>query len=359
MKVDRAAIDDLAELVGCESPSSDPGDCGQIMTALGERTLGSTPEALGAHLRWRHGPTRVLLLGHYDTVWPRGTLARWPFQVTGDRATGPGCFDMKAGLVQIFHALARQSSLDGVTVLITADEEIGSPTSRRLIEATARGAGAVLVAEPSADGALKTARKGVAHYTLDIEGRAAHAGLNPELGVNAGVELAHQVLAVAGLGAPERGTTVTPTVASAGTTGNTVPGTASLRIDVRVRDREESDRVDRALRALRCAVPGATLRLRTGPNRPPLEPSASAELYALAQRLAGDLGLPPLRAAQVGGGSDGNFTAALRVPTLDGLGAAGGNAHAEGEWVDLAALPERTALLAELVRELREGETNA
>ncbi|MEV7907967.1 M20 family metallopeptidase, partial [Streptomyces anulatus] len=314
----------------------------------------AAPQEVGPHLLWSNGPTEVLLLGHYDTVWPRGTLARWPFEVAGDRATGPGCFDMKAGVAQIFHALAGQDSLDGVTVLITADEEVGSPSSQGLIETVAREARAALVTEPSADGALKTARKGVAHYTLRIQGRAAHAGLDPELGVNAGVELAHQVLAVTRLGNPARGTTVTPTVSSAGTTSNTVPAAATLSVDVRTAERVELARVDAALRALEPVVPGAALSLRQGPSRPPLEGTASAGLYRLAQRLAADLGQPPLREARVGGGSDGNFTAGIGVPTLDGLGAAGGNAHAEGEWVDLASLPRRTALLAALVRELRE-----
>jgi glutamate carboxypeptidase len=341
--------DEIAALVECESPTGDTDACRQLVMELGTDLLGSVPAPYGEHLLWSFGTPRVLLLGHFDTVWPRGTLARWPFSITGSRATGPGCFDMKAGLVQIFHALAGLDDLDGVAVLLTSDEEVGSPSSRELIESTARGVSAVLVTEPSADGALKTSRKGLARYELQVTGRAAHSGLNPERGVNAGVELAHQVLAVAALGAPDRGTTVTPTASSAGTTSNTVPGSARLAIDVRAFDASELARVDEAIHALRPVLPEASLTVHEGPRRGPLQRSASFGLFQQAAAIAAELGMPPLREAAVGGGSDGNLTAAIGIPTLDGLGAVGGNAHAEGEWLDLSALPVRTELLRRLV----------
>ncbi|WP_327001941.1 M20/M25/M40 family metallo-hydrolase [Dactylosporangium sp. NBC_01737] len=345
--------DDLAALVAVESPSADDTATAagaDAVTALGTALIGTAPERSGNHLLWRHGPTRVLLLGHHDTVWPVGTLARWPFSVTGDTATGPGCFDMKAGLVQLFHALSVLPSLDGVTVLVNADEEIGSPVSRTLIADAARGAAAALVCEPSLDGALKTARKGIARYRLEVTGRAAHTGLDPARGVNAGVELAHQTIAVAGLGHGD--TTVTPTVMQAGTTENTVPAAASLAVDVRAFHDTEFDRVERAIHALRPVVPGSHLTVRGHRQRPALPASASTGLFRLACDVAADLGLPALTGAAVGGASDGNLTAGLGVPTLDGLGPVGGNAHADGEWVDLAAMGDRAALLAALVTRL-------
>ncbi|MEO5874741.1 MAG: M20 family metallopeptidase [Streptosporangiaceae bacterium] len=353
MSLDRMT-GELAALVGCESPTGDTGACRDLVAELGTGLLGAAPQSHGEHLLWSFGAPRVLLLGHFDTVWPRGTLARWPFTVTGSRATGPGCFDMKAGLVQIFHALAGLDDLDGVAVLLTSDEETGSPSSRALIEDTARSVAAVLVTEPSADGALKTSRKGLARYQLEITGRAAHSGLDPERGVNAGVELAHQTLAVAALGDAGRGTTVTPTVSSAGTTSNTVPGAARLAVDVRAYDSAELRRVDAAIHALRTVHPEAALTVADGPRRGPLQRSSSFGLFQLAAALATELGMPPLREASVGGGSDGNLTGALGIPTLDGLGAVGGNAHAEGEWLDLAALPARTELLRGLIARLRE-----
>jgi glutamate carboxypeptidase len=354
----------LRTLVEVESPSSQPAAlhaCAAAVAALGKELLGTEPAWLEVdghpHLRWSWGTGRVLLLCHLDTVWPLGTLAGWPFSVAGDVASGPGAFDMKAGLVQGLYALAALGAdgRDGVTLLVTSDEEIGSSTSRRLIEQAATGAAAALVLEPSAGeaGALKTVRKGVATYQVEIAGRAAHAGLEPERGVNALIELAHQALAVSRVADPAKGTTVTPTVASAGTTDNTVPAAALLRVDTRAATPDEQDRVDRELRALRPVLAGATVTVRRETSRPPLPASASAALFALAQRLAGELGLGPLEQATVGGGSDGNLTAGLGVPTLDGLGAVGGGAHALGEHVRVAAMPQRAALVAALVGALR------
>ena len=355
-------VDDLAELVDCESPSDDlaaTGRCVDVVAALLRRRLGLTAEIIDVdgrkHLRAGAGTPRVVLLGHIDTVWPLGTLARWPFSVDGDRATGPGVFDMKAGIVQLVAALDRLDDHDGVSVLLTTDEEIGSTSSQELIENTCRGAAAVLVLEPSADGALKVARKGVGMFRLEIVGRAAHAGLEPHRGINASIEAAHQVLAAAALARPDIGTTVTPTVVSAGTTVNTVPASAGVSIDVRAATTAEMARVEQELQSLSPQLPGAGVKLVTRSVRQPFERAMSDALFGRAQRLAAELELlPALDGVEVGGGSDGNITAALGVPTLDGLGAVGGGAHAEGEWASVSAMTDRAALVAALVRDLLE-----
>ncbi|MGD1216893.1 M20 family metallopeptidase [Streptomyces krungchingensis] len=351
---------ELAGLVEQESFSSDlPAlhSCADLVAELGTQALGSAPRRLELggrpHLLWPgSGTGDVLVLGHFDTVWPTGTLAGWPFTVDGDLATGPGVFDMKAGIVQMFAALRLLPSSDGVAVLLTSDEEIGAPSSRKLIEDTARGCRAVLVPEPSAAGALKTARKGIGTYRLDVRGRAAHAGLEPEKGINATVEVAHQVLRIAALGDSTAGTSVTPTVLSGGSSMNTVPEQASVRVDVRAWTAAELARVDADLRELEPVVAGAALELDGGVNRYALEASHSADLFAAAAQEARALGLAPLRGVAVGGGSDGNFTAGLGVPTLDGLGAVGDHAHAPGEYADLSAMPQRSALLTALIGRL-------
>ncbi|WP_230487220.1 M20/M25/M40 family metallo-hydrolase [Nocardioides anomalus] len=360
-----ALLDDIRLLVECESPSADldaVARSADVVAGVGAARMGVEPERIvldgRTHLRWRlgSGPSRVLLLGHHDTVWPLGTLERRPYAVEGGVLRGPGCFDMLAGVAMAFAAAA---GLDGVTVLVTGDEELGSPSSRGLVEDEARLAEAVLVLEASADGgALKTERKGVSLYDVRATGRAAHAGLEPERGVNASVELAHQVLAVARLGDASAGTTVTPTAGRSGSTSNTVPAGGSFSVDVRVRTVAEQERVDRALRALAPVLPGAEVEVFGGPNRPPLEATASAALFALAQAVADRLGLPAPSAASVGGASDGNLTAGVGTPTLDGLGAVGGGAHAEDEHVLVDALPGRTALLRGLLEELLAVRTN-
>uniref|UniRef100_UPI003448C366 M20 family metallopeptidase n=1 Tax=Lentzea sp. NPDC051838 TaxID=3154849 RepID=UPI003448C366 len=348
-------IDDIERLVTCESPSTDLAAVARsadVTASVGSALLGSAPERIvldgRTHLRWRlgSGPRRVLLLGHHDTVWPIGTLQRIPFEVTDGVLRGPGCFDMKTGLAMIFHAVAALNSPDGVTVLVTGDEEIGSPSSRGLIETEALQHKAVLVTEGSADGgALKTERKGTSMYEVTLHGRAAHAGLEPERGVNATVEAAHQILAVSQLAAGD--TTVVPTVLSAGVTTNTVPAQGKFMVDVRVRNLAEQTRIDEAMRSLRPVLDGAKVEVTGGPNRAPLELAMSSGLFELASRL-----LPGITQAAVGGASDGNFTAGVGVPTLDGLGAVGGGAHADSEHVLVSELAPRTDLLAALVREL-------
>lgn len=355
---------DLEELVSCESPSTDLAAVSRsadVVAAMGERLLGVAPERLVidgcTHLRWRFGRPRVLVLGHHDTVWPLGSLQRHPFRSADGVVRGPGCFDMKTGVVMALHAIAGLADRDGVTLLITGDEELGSPTSHELIAAEAAGCVAALVLEAAAEGgALKVARKGVSLYRIVVSGRAAHAGLEPERGVNASVEAARLLLQVAELGDPTAGTTVTPTVMSGGRTTNTVPDEASFAVDVRVRTVQEQQRVDDAIRALAPALPGASVRIEGGPNRSPLEESSAAGLFARATAIAAAVGLEPFAGVAVGGASDGNITAGIGVPTLDGLGAVGGGAHADDEHVLTAFIPERLTLLSGLLTELAAGE---
>ena len=356
---------DVRALVTCESPSDDRAAVArsaEVVAGIGHRLLGAHPQLIvidgRTHLRWRFGdgPPRVLLLGHHDTVWPIGSLAHTPYGIDGEILRGPGCFDMKAGVVQALHAVASLPDRRGVTVLITGDEELGSPTSRELIEKEAVGCAAALVLEGSADGgALKTERKGVSLYRVRVTGRAAHAGLEPEAGVNSTVELAHQVLAVRALADPALGTTVVPTRMTAGTTTNTVPALGEFAVDVRARTAREQERVDAAFRTLTAVLPGARVVAEGGPNRPPLEAALSEALYARAVAVAERLGLPPLNQAAVGGASDGNFTAGVGTPTLDGLGAVGGGAHADGEHVVVADMPRRAELVAALTADMLAG----
>ncbi|MGW1364957.1 M20 family metallopeptidase [Streptomyces chartreusis] len=357
-----AMLADLERLVRCESPSHDlaaVAHSADVVAAIGTERLGAAPERLVSdgrtHLRWRlgSGQSRVLLLGHHDTVWPLGTLETHPFSIDRGVLRGPGCFDMKTGLVMAFHAVSAIADPEGVTLLVTGDEEIGSPSSRALIESEARAAEAALVLEASAaEGALKCERKGVSMYEVRVHGRAAHAGLEPEKGVNATVEAAHQIVAVTTFADEAAGTTVTPTLCTAGTSRNTVPAESRFMVDVRMRDAAEQTRVHAAMQALRPVLDGVRLEVRGGPNRPPLPARASTQLYARAAKLADELGLPPLKSVAVGGASDGNFTAGVGTATLDGLGAVGGGAHADDEHVLLDMLPARTALLAALLAEL-------
>lgn len=354
-------IADIETLVCCESPSDDHAAVARsadLVAALGTRHLGFEPDRLviddRTHLRWRLGAEqKVLLLGHHDTVWPIGSLKSLPFGVENGVLRGPGCFDMKAGIVIAFHALAGLAGLDGFTLLVTGDEEVGSPSSRELIEQEARRCSAALVLEAAGPGgALKTERKGVSNYDVLVHGRAAHAGLEPELGVNASIESAHQILAISRLSNPTLGTTVTPTRASAGTTTNTVPAEARFAVDVRVPSAAEQDRVHTAMQEIEPHLRGTEIEVFGGPNRPPLQALSSRDLFARATRLADDLGIGPMTKIAVGGASDGNFTAGVGVPTLDGLGAVGGGAHSDDEHLIVSELPRRTKLVTALVAEL-------
>jgi glutamate carboxypeptidase len=317
----------------------------------------------GDHLRvnWApqaNGAGQILVLGHLDTVYELGTLARMPFRVARGRAFGPGTFDMKAGLViALFAADALRQALvrpkKRIVFLWTSDEETGSASSRALIEREARRSEAALVLEPAAGkyGALKTQRKAVGTAEITIRGRATHAGLNPQEGVNAVHEMALQITRLAQWSDPRRGISVSPTVASGGSRSNVIPDVARIEVDLRAACAGDARAIEGKLRALRPILPGAQVEVRGGFTRPPLERTASAALFARAARLAGGMGLA-LREAATGGGSDGNFTAALGVPTLDGLGAVGDGAHSKDEHVVVRSLPERAALLAALLADL-------
>lgn len=356
-----AMMADLERLVASESPSRSTGLVArnaEVLADLIEARLGTRPELIdspvGPHVHWRGGAdTRVLILGHHDTVHPEGTISSRPFAVEGDRASGPGVFDMKAGIVQAIHAVASLRDRARVEMLFTADEEIGSAHSRALLEERALAAGAVLVLEPSADGgALKIGRKGTGTFTVTVEGRASHAGLEPEKGINALVALAEMIPGITAIADPSLGTTVTPTLATAGTADNVVPAMAVCAVDVRVAVPSEKPRVEAAMAALSTSVNGARVRVEGGIGRPPMHESAAADLFEIARVVCEREGLPAPVGVVVGGGSDGNFTAALGVQTLDGLGAVGGGAHADDEHVIVSTMPGRAVLLAGLCQEL-------
>jgi glutamate carboxypeptidase len=356
-----AMVADLGVLVECESPSRDIdrlSQHAQLVSDLMMRLLGSAPELIdspvGPHIHWKGGAEpRVLILGHHDTVHPVGTLARLPFAVRDNMAFGPGVFDMKAGIVQAIYAVASMEDHSHVEILLTADEEIGSHASRALLEERAQACGAALVLEPSADGgALKIGRKGTGTITLTIEGRASHAGLEPEKGINSLVELAQLIPQIVAIADETKGTTVTPTLASSGTADNVVPALTTCAVDVRVAVPSEKPRVEAAFAQLKCKHPEARLVISGQIGRPPMHESAAADLFPIAAAVAQSIGLNELEGVVVGGGSDGNFTAAVGVHTLDGLGAVGGGAHGDTEHVLVATMPERAALLAGICQEL-------
>jgi len=357
-------VADVGELVRLESPSADLDACRRCVDLAGamvERWLGSSPRIFdhGGRpvLQWGPERPRVLLLGHLDTVWPIGTAQRLPWAIDGDAMRGPGVFDMKVGVVQAIAAAALLEAApdDGIGLLLTTDEEIGSGTSRDLIETLAADADAVFVLEAAIDGDLKLARKGTSWYIVEIIGRAAHAGLDPERGINALVEAAALVQEAVTWAAPEQGTTVTPTTAKAGVTDNTVPDRAVIGIDVRAWTADEQRRIDDLMRGWQPAHPEAAVAIIGGGiNRPAMEESAGRDLAALAIGLSAAMGLSGLGTRAVGGASDANFTAAIGTPTLDGLGAVGDGAHADHEWASVTALPERTALLAALCQTVLE-----
>jgi glutamate carboxypeptidase len=359
MAADFSAADMLADiemLVMCESPSRDIErleKSAETLSRLMNRLLGSAPRIVssiaGPHVHWTGGgEPRVLIVGHHDTVHPVGSTVARPFTVSGDIASGPGIFDMKAGIVQALHAVSKLPDRSHIEILITADEEIGSHASRELIIERAREAGSVLVLEPSADGgAAKIARKGTGTFEVVVKGRASHAGLEPEKGVNALVALAAVLPHIAGIADVSKGTTVTPTMARAGTADNVVPDEAVCTVDVRVVEPGEKERVESAMASLSTSLPGATVEVRGGINRPPMHESASRHLFSLLASVASDLGVR-IEGVAVGGGSDGNFTAQAGVHTLDGLGAVGEGAHTTHESITVSTLASRAALLARM-----------
>lgn len=365
-------LDDIKRVITKETPSHDKeavaAGAQDFVDLLRDR-LEATAEIITiddtAHVRLRFGsgPARVVLLNHQDTVWPHGTLDRIPFSTDDGILRGPGSFDMLTGAIMSIHASAilrehlGEGGLDGLSILVTGDEEIGSISSSDLIRAEAAEAKAVYVMEASAGGALKLERKGTSNYTLVFTGKASHAGLEPEKGINAGMALALHLPLVADLADTEAGTSVVPTVISAGTTSNTVPAEARVDVDVRARTAAELDRVDAAMRELatRPQLEGSSIEVIGGINRPPFERAQSATLFDRATALAAELGLPAPEGVSVGGASDGNFTAGDGVATLDGLGAVGDGAHAEHEHAVIAEIAPRTALLAALIADQLQG----
>ena len=349
-------LQDLESLVRCESPSEDLSACKKVVQLANEiatRELGTAAEILEVYGRpvfwWGDKNPKVVLLCHLDTVWPIGSFNPiW--QIDGDVLRGPGTFDMKVGFIQALYAL--KDIQGSVALIATTDEEIGSHSSKELIMQVSKTADAVLVLEASLDGKVKTGRKGTAMYVVKAVGLASHAGLEPEKGINATVEIAAQILKLKELENSEFGTTVVPTMLKGGTTANTIPAEATLEIDARSFSQSDLERVDRAIQSLTAITPGAQIEITGGLNRPVLEPTSCNELYEIAEKVAKSIGMAPLGSAEVGGASDGNFAAAAGARVLDGLGAIGGGAHAVNEWASIKAIEERKNFLNAFIKEL-------
>ena len=365
-----AILKSIRELVELETKSREESRLNEIagFVAAQLREIGGQVEMIpqtgyGTHLLARfdfgHGGAgrSVLVVGHLDTVWPVGTLERLPFRVTPEgRAHGPGIFDMKSGVAIAVESLRtivslRLSTKRPVTLLLTCDEEIGSRTSRPLVEEEAKNAAVALILEPPiSGGVVKTGRKGIGTFTVRALGRAAHAGLDPEKGVNAIVELAHQTLRLSALNDYGRGVTVSVGLVEGGSALNVVPASASAKVDVRFWTREDGENLIAAIRGLTPVTAGAKIEVSGGINRPPMPRSEkNIALYEHARALAAELGFE-LKDEVVGGGSDGNFIAAMGVPTLDGLGVDGAGAHAEHEHIVIDDIPRRAALLTRLMQ---------
>jgi glutamate carboxypeptidase len=370
-----AIISTIRDLVEIESPSDNKVAVDRIAEAIAEKfsRLGGEvrfhrAKDFGSHLQVNFGGKSakpVLLLGHYDTVYPLGTIATMPCRVEHNKLTGPGVLDMKSGIALMIHALAALQDwhkdwhiespaselIRPVTVLLVSDEEVGSDSSRAITEALAKRAAAVLVLEPSygRHGAAKTARKGVGEYVVKITGKASHAGLDFEKGVNAIRELAHQIEKISKFTDLKKGLTVNVGIVGGGSRTNVVPAEATAQVDVRIARLKDAAGIDKKMRSLRPFNRKCTIEITGGINRPPMERTAGiAALYAQAAVIARELGWK-LEEAAVGGGSDGNFTAGLGIPTLDGLGGVGDGAHATHEHILISELPRRAALLAGLI----------
>lgn len=361
-------LDLLRQLVELESPSTNKA----LVDRLGDRIRkwwldhnwaphiiprSSVGDILWTE--WTEGTGKpILVLCHLDTVWEAGTLARFPFRIEDGLVYGPGVFDMKSGVaatlqIQKYLSQGRLLPRRKVRFLYSTDEEIGSFESRAVIEAFARQSILVLVTEPPLPGGvLKTQRKGGGNYHVEVRGRAAHPGIDPENGINAVEEIAHQILELKSLADSEQGTTVAVTVVRGGERENVIPDSAQAALDVRVKSLEEADRIDAAIRSLQPHLSGAQIEVRGEMDRPPMmRTDRSRDLFTAASHLARDLGMV-LGEGETGGGSDGCFSAALGVPTLDGLGVNGDGAHAFNEHIELAQIPPRTALLAKLIEGL-------
>ena len=369
-----AIVSTIRELVEIESPSDDKAALDRMAEAVAQKfsQLGGKATVKvrvhpakdrGNHLQvdfpGNSAAKPVLLLGHYDTVYPLGTLATMPCRAVDNKLTGPGVLDMKSGIALMLHALAalqdwHKADLPRpVTVLLVSDEEVGSDSSRPITESLAKAAAAVLVLEPAHgyQGAVKTARKGVGGYLVKVTGKAAHAGLDPQKGANAILELARQIEKISSFTDLKKALTVNVGVVSGGSRTNVVPAEAAAQVDVRIARMKDAAGIDKKMRSLRPFNRKCRIEINGGINRPPLERTAGvAALYAQAAAIARNLGWK-LGEAAVGGGSDGNFTAGLGIPTLDGLGAVGDGAHAPHEHILISELPRRAALIASLIEQ--------
>jgi glutamate carboxypeptidase len=351
------ALIDIQRLVECESPTEDLALCNQVVdlaVEIANKLLKTPATKIDENGRpvfwWGAKNPKIVLLCHLDTVWPKGSFQP-TWKIEADIATGPGVFDMKAGFIQALYAVSQVSGAqENVALVATTDEETGSATSKELIERLAKTAQAVLVFEASLDGKVKTGRKGTAMYQVVVTGKASHAGLEPEKGINATTELAKLVMQISTLENPEFGTTAVPTVMQSGTTTNTVPALAKLDIDVRSFTISELNRIDKSIRALSSDI--AKVEVTGGVNRPPLETSSSMELYEKLEKVAKDLGLSQIGHASVGGASDGNLAAAAGAKVLDGLGAIGMGAHAPSESIKISTIEERIKLTTAFINEL-------
>ena len=367
-------VSTIRELVEIESPSDNKAAANRMADFIANRfsQLGGEvrlhpAKDFGNHLEINFAGKSakpVLLLGHYDTVYPLGTLATMPCRILGDKMSGPGVLDMKSGIALMLHALAalkdwHQEAVHGglqrpVAVLLVSDEEVGSTSSRALTESLAKQAAAVLVIEPAhgPQGAVKTARKGVGDYLVKVTGKASHAGLDFEKGVNAILELSRQIEKISSFTDLKKGLTVNVGIVSGGSRTNVVPADAETQVDVRIARMKDAAGIDKKMRSLRTLNRKCKIEVSGGINRPPMERTGGvAALYRQASAIARELGWK-LGEAAVGGGSDGNFTASLGIPTLDGLGGVGDGAHAPHEHILISELPRRAALLAGLIEKV-------
>jgi glutamate carboxypeptidase len=362
-------LDMLETWVNHDSPTFDKSSTDALGRKIADAFAGlgasveTQPQSdYGDHLRitWGQGARQILLLGHFDTVWPIGEAARRPFSVHGGKATGPGTNDMKAGILIGLYALRAlietdQTPAHRLVYLLTSDEENGSLSSRPLIEAEARRSDYVLVLEPARHGSLVTWRKGIGRFIIEVTGVAAHSGVDPEKGVSAIGEMAHQILKLQAMTDLARGTTVNVGVVQGGSRVNVVAASAKAECDLRVMSVAEGERMERAILGLTPVLKGTTVQVSGGMNRPPFEESqAGLALFEQARAMGARLGLD-LDKTGTGGGTDGNFTAGLGVPTLDGLGVVGEGSHALHEQILIDSLPQRAALLAELILDLGQG----
>ncbi|MGE7760298.1 M20 family metallopeptidase [Peribacillus sp. NPDC097895] len=363
---EQAMLDDLIEFVKKESPSYNKelvDECGTYLSQLFQRRLDVGYEIIeetkvGNHLKFTigEGEQQILIIGHFDTVWQEGRLK---LRREGNKLYGPGILDMKGGIIQSLWAIKAIQELKlslnkKIVFLCNSDEEIGSIASKEYIEEEAKKSDAVLVAEPAVagSGALKTARKGTGIFKIKVWGRAAHAGNHHEEGINAIEELARQVIVLQELTNYKKGTTVNVGTFTGGSGTNVVPEYAEARVDLRVSTEEAAKRVTNIILNLKPILKGIKLEVTGGMNRPPMvKTEQTKELFGCAQSIASELGMK-LEEASVGGGSDGNFTAAIGVPTLDGLGACGKGIHAENEHIQIETLAERASLFANLLLRL-------